>query len=117
MGRRPARGARGTGGLPVVRSAAFSLADPSRTTQLLEAAGFVDVDVTEVDEQVCYGPDVAAAEAWVRSFTCTGELLGRLDPDGARRGLHRLREVLSAHLGADGVWFGSRAWIVTAHRG
>jgi len=105
------------GGRPGVGSAAFSLADPSRTTRLLAAAGFVDVDVTDVDEQVWYGPDVDAAEAWVRSFSCTGELLGRLDHDDAERGLDRLRETLSAHLGDDGVWFDARAWIVTARRG
>ena len=28
----------------------------------------------------------------------------------------RLREALAAHLSSDGVWFGSRAWIVNARR-
>ena len=95
---------------------AFSLADPDGTTRLLEAAGFVDVTFTDVDEPVYYGPDVESAEAWVRSFTGTGELVGRLDPESAERGLVRLRESLSGHQRDDGVWFGSRAWIVSARR-
>ncbi|WP_456789284.1 class I SAM-dependent methyltransferase [Cellulomonas sp. P5_C5] len=101
---------------PVGTSPAFSLADPSRTSEVLDAAGFVDVVVTDVDEPVCYGPDVAAAEAWVRGFTSTSELLARLDTETEERGLDRLREALSDHLRDDGVWFGSRAWIVTARR-
>lgn len=97
-------------------SAAFSLADPTETEAILRAAGFIDVGFVEVDEPVYYGPDVPAAMAWVRSFTTTTELLGRLDAEGAQRGLARLQQVVSAHLRDDGVWFGSRAWVVTARR-
>jgi hypothetical protein len=57
-----------------------------------------------------------AALAWVRGFTCTSEALKRLDPDAANRAEERLRRVLAAHLSDDGVWFDSRAWLVTAHR-
>jgi SAM-dependent methyltransferase len=62
----------------------FSLADPPAVTQILEAAGFAGVAFTDVHEPVCYGPDVAAALAWVRGFTCTSDLLKRLDPATAR---------------------------------
>ena len=40
----------------------------------------------------------------------------RLDPAAAARTVGRLREMLAAHLGGNGVWFDSRAWIVTACR-
>jgi hypothetical protein len=59
---------------------------------------------------------VTAAVDWVCCFTCTNELLKRLDPAAAARALGRLREALAAHLSDDGVWFNSRAWIVTARR-
>ena len=49
----------------------FSLADPPAVKEILEAAGFADVAFTDVREPVCYGPDVAAALAWVCGFTCT----------------------------------------------
>jgi len=92
----------------------FSLADPPAVTRILEAAGFADVTFSDVNEPVYYGADVAAALDWVRGFTCTNEVLGRLDPATAARAIGRLREMLAAHWDSTGVWFDSRAWIVTA---
>jgi SAM-dependent methyltransferase len=63
----------------------FSLADPPAVTEILQAAGFADVAFTDIREPVCYGPDVAAALDWVRGFTCTSEVLKRLDPAAAAR--------------------------------
>jgi SAM-dependent methyltransferase len=94
----------------------FSLADPPATTEILQAAGFADVTFTDVDEPVYYGPDVPAALDWIRGFTCTSEALKRLDPGAAADAVRRLREALAAHLTGDGVWFNSRAWIVTTRR-
>ena len=94
----------------------FSLADPTTVTEILQAAGFADVDFTDVREPVYYGPDVAAALDWTRGFTCTQGILRRLDPAAATHAIQRLREALAAHLSDDGVWFNSRAWIVTARR-
>jgi ubiquinone/menaquinone biosynthesis C-methylase UbiE len=94
----------------------FSLADPPTVKQILGAAGFADVAFTDVHEPVYYGPDVATALDWVRGFTCTSEVLRRLDPTAAARAVGRLRETLSAQLSDDGVWFNSRAWIITARR-
>jgi ubiquinone/menaquinone biosynthesis C-methylase UbiE len=67
-------------------------------------------------EPVYYGPDVSTALDWVHGFASASEVLKRLDPAAAARADGRLREALAAHLSDDGVWFGSRAWIVTAHR-
>jgi SAM-dependent methyltransferase len=94
----------------------FSLADPPAVKEFLEAAGFAGVTFTDVHQPVYYGPDVAAALDWVRGFTCISDLLRRLDPTTAERAAGRLREALAAHLSDDGVWFDSRAWIITAHR-
>ena len=94
----------------------FSLADPSTGTEILEAAGFADVTFTDVSEPVYCGPDVDAAMDSVRGFACTGEVLKRLDPTAAERALGRLHVALAAHLNDDGVWFNSRAWVVTARR-
>jgi SAM-dependent methyltransferase len=95
---------------------AFSLADPPTVTGILEAAGFAGVTFTDVREPVYYGPDVAAALDWVRGFRCTSDILDRLDPPDAAGALGRLGEMLAAHLSDDGVWFDSRAWIVSARR-
>lgn len=95
---------------------AFSLADPPAVTGILEAAGFACVTFTDVHEPVYYGAGVSAALAWVRSFACTREILSRLDPAAVEHALGRLREMLAGHLSGDGVWFESRAWIVSARR-
>jgi hypothetical protein len=84
--------------------------------EILEAAGFIGVTFTDVHEPVYYGPDVTTALDWVRGFTCTSEALNRLDDADEARALGRLRETLAAHLSDDGVWFNSRAWMVTARR-
>lgn len=94
----------------------FSLADPGAVTEILEVAGFTDITFTDVREPVYYGVDIAAALDWVRGFMCTSEALNRLDPVTAERAVGRLRETFAAHTRDDGVWFNSRAWIVTARR-
>jgi SAM-dependent methyltransferase len=101
-------------GGPAAAADPFSLGDPPAVTRMLAAARFTDVAFADVREPVYYGPDVAAALDWVRSFTCTSEALKRLDPPAAARAAGRLREALAAHAGGDGVWFGSRAWLVSA---
>jgi SAM-dependent methyltransferase len=95
---------------------AFSFGDPPAVTQILRAAGFAGIAFTDVHEPVYYGLDVAAAFDWVHGFRSTREALNRLDPAAAARAVKRLRETLAAHLSDQGVWFDSRAWIVTAHR-
>jgi SAM-dependent methyltransferase len=94
----------------------FSLADPPTTTAILDAAGFADVTITDLSEPVYYGPDLPAALAWVQGFRYVGDALGRLNPAAVAHALERLRDVLSAHMSDTGIWFGSRAWIVTARR-
>jgi SAM-dependent methyltransferase len=109
----------GPGGSAAAASAGpdpFSLADPPAVTGMLEAAGFADVTFTDVREPMYFGPDVAAALDWVRGYACTSEVLNRLDPAAAAGALGRLREMLAAHMSGNGVWFDSRAWIVTARR-
>jgi SAM-dependent methyltransferase len=94
----------------------FSLADPATVEGILRAAGFAGIGLTDVHEPVYYGPDTAAALDWVRGFACTNEFLRRLAPAAATRALTRLRDALAAQMTDEGVWFDSRAWIVTAHR-
>jgi SAM-dependent methyltransferase len=109
----------GPGGSAAAASAGpdpFSLADPPAVTRMLEAAGFADVTFTDVREPMYFGPDVAAALDWVRGYTCASAVLSRMDHAAAAHTLGRLREMLAAHMTGNGVWFDSRAWIVTARR-
>jgi hypothetical protein len=83
---------------------------------ILQAAGFADITFIDVRQPVYYGPDPATALDWVRGFSYTKDVLGQLGSAAASRALANLREALVAHLNDDGVWFDSRAWIVTARR-
>jgi SAM-dependent methyltransferase len=100
----------------LVNPAPFSLADPTATNQILHTAGFVEASFTDVHELVYYGADVAAALDWIRGFASVNDVLKRLDPASTERALDRLRRTLAEHLNGQGVWFDSRAWIVTANR-
>jgi SAM-dependent methyltransferase len=95
----------------------FSLADPTVTEGILTAAGFADVSFTDVHEPVYYGRDSAAAFDAVLGLWEFGDVLAGLDAAAAERARTRLRSTLDAHHTDGGVYFDSRAWIVTAHRG
>jgi SAM-dependent methyltransferase len=95
---------------------AFSLAEPTVTERILASAGFVDVSFTDVDEPVYYGPDSATAFDAVLHLWESKELLANLDAAAAEQARTRLRTTLDAHDIDGGVYFDSRAWIVTARR-
>jgi SAM-dependent methyltransferase len=93
----------------------FSLSDRALTEGILTAAGFAEVGFTDVHEPVYYGPDTDAAfdnvlRLWDK------DLLADLDPATAEQARTRLRDTLAAHDTGSGVYFDSRAWIVTARR-
>ncbi|MGP3915181.1 class I SAM-dependent methyltransferase [Nonomuraea sp. 10N515B] len=93
----------------------FSLADPAITKGILAAAGFTEVSFTDVHEPVYYGPDSATAfdnvlRLWDK------DLLANLDAVTAEQACTRLRATLAAHNTDSGVYFDSRAWIITARR-
>ena len=95
---------------------AFSLADRATLTENLHAAGFVDATFADVCEPVYYGPDVPAALEWVRSFATVTSALERLPDGAASETVDQLRRAVAERATDDGVWFGSRAWLVTARR-
>jgi SAM-dependent methyltransferase len=94
----------------------FSLADSVAVERILSAAGFTDACFSDVHEPVYYGEDVATALGWVRGFLLTQSVLQSLEPASAERAVARLSEALAAHNSKRGVWFDSRAWLVTAIR-
>jgi ubiquinone/menaquinone biosynthesis C-methylase UbiE len=94
----------------------FSLADQATVERILGEAGFDRVTFANVHVPVYYGTDVDAALEFVGRFASTIDLLAGLDPASKERALERLREAIAARHGRRGVWFDSRAWIVTARR-
>jgi SAM-dependent methyltransferase len=95
----------------------FSLADPTLTEGILATAGFEDVAFTDVHEPVFYGPDGATAFDAVLRLWGFKDRLAELDAVAAEQARTRLRATLDAHdTDGGGVFFDSRAWIVTARR-
>ncbi|MEC3980596.1 class I SAM-dependent methyltransferase [Amycolatopsis sp. H20-H5] len=94
----------------------FSLADPATTEGILTAAGFTEVSFTDVREPVYYGPDSAAAFDAVLRLWEFKDLLASLGAAAAEQASARLRATLAAHTTDGGVYFDSRAWIITARR-
>jgi SAM-dependent methyltransferase len=94
----------------------FSLGDPSVVEAILSAAGYTGVGFTDVNEPVYYGPDAAVALDLVCSLTSTKDLLAGQDASTAEQARERLRAMLAARDRGHGVYFDSRAWIVTARR-
>lgn len=95
-------------------SAAFSLADPSTVERILGAAGFADPTFQDVHEPVYYGESVEAALDWIGGFQSTQDALRSRDDASAEHERARLRGIVAQHHRDDGVWFDSRAWIISA---
>ena len=95
-------------------TAAFSLADPAIAARVLDAAGFAQTTFQEVHEPVYYGDSVEAALDWIGQFQATRDTLQSLDAASAEREQARLRGIVAQHYRDQGVWFDSRAWIISA---
>jgi SAM-dependent methyltransferase len=94
----------------------FSLADPAGTRELLAAVGFAEIGFSDVHEPVYYGLDGAAAYDVILSLRFANDLLAAQDAAGKQRALGRLRASLAERDTGSGVFFDSRAWIITARR-
>jgi SAM-dependent methyltransferase len=101
---------------PVGAVGPFGLADPQATGDILAAAGFAGIEVTGVCEPVWLGADPADAEAYLHGLGFVRGLLDGLDPAGQARARDRLVADLAAHHDAEGVRYGSAAWLVATHR-
>jgi ubiquinone/menaquinone biosynthesis C-methylase UbiE len=104
------------GSQPPSQLNAFSLGDPNTIERTLESAGFADITISDVNEPVYYGPDIAAALDWISGFSTTKTALQGITPENQERTLSAFREMLEAHRSERGVWFDSRAWLVLARR-
>ncbi len=95
---------------------AFSLADPATVRSILDTAGFTAVSLTDLREPVYYGPDVPSAYHAVLGLYLATDLLAGLTEANRQRALDRLRAAIAARQTDHGVWFDSRAWLITAHQ-
>ena len=81
---------------------------------VLTAAGFAEPQLVDMRADMLWGPDVDAAEVMVMGLV--GGLLDELDQAARTEAVATLRGSLAAHLGPEGVAYGSACWLVTARR-
>jgi SAM-dependent methyltransferase len=94
----------------------FALADPDRVRGILGAAGYENVSFEPVDEPIEFGSDADDAFAFVRTIGIVEGLTQDLDDDGRAQAMAELQKTVIAHDSADGVLFGTSAWLITARR-
>ena len=94
----------------------FALADPDRVRGILGAAGYEKIGFEPIDEPIEFGSDAQDAFTFVRTLGIVEGLTQDLDDDGRAHALAGLQKTLVAHDGADGVLFGTSAWLITARR-
>jgi SAM-dependent methyltransferase len=94
----------------------FSLADPARVRAILGAAGYERIGFESIDEPIEFGSDADDAFAFMRTLGIVKGLTHELDDVDRTRALAELRTTIAAHDSADGVLFGTSAWLITARR-
>ena len=99
---------------PAGATGPFALSDPDHVRSLLAGAGWGDVELEALDEQLWFGPDADHATDFLVGQMAW--LLAMLDEDQKRQATANLHDVLARSAGADGVLLSSGAWLVTARR-
>ncbi len=95
----------------------FSLADPSRVTTRLTAAGFTDIQLDPVDEPMELGTDAEDAFEFFKVSGVVRGLLDGVDDAGRTQALDDLHTAFKQAETAEGVLLASAAWLITATRG
>lgn len=94
----------------------FGLADRESVEVDLRAAGFAQVVVEQVEEPVWAGSDADDACLFFSNTGLARGLLQDLDDAARASAIGSLKETMVEHETADGVEFGSAAWLITAQR-
>jgi hypothetical protein len=97
---------------PVDAPGPFSLSQPDRVRSVLSAAGFTDIDLQPSIAGMWFGTDADDAHRFVIGLM--GWMLEGLDDSDRDRALGDLLATMKEHRTADGVVFGSSAWVITA---
>jgi SAM-dependent methyltransferase len=92
----------------------FGLADADAVQHILTDAGFVGIDLADVDEPMQLGVDAADGFEFVRTLGMTKGMLQELDEHAREHALDELRATLAANETDEGVLLGSHAWLITA---
>jgi SAM-dependent methyltransferase len=102
-------------GPPPAAPGPFALSEPDRVTDILVRAGWIGVEIRPLVAPMYFGGNVDEAHAFVSGLMAW--LYRDLDEAGRREADDALRATMRAHDGAEGVAFGSAAWLILGQRG
>ena len=92
----------------------FSMADPETDRRILEAAGYVDIELTQFDAPLCVGRTLAEAVEYQTSVGPGGYVMRELGERALAALRAALQQVLRGYVREDGsVWLGSSTWFVS----
>jgi ubiquinone/menaquinone biosynthesis C-methylase UbiE len=95
----------------------FSMAGADLVSEQLRGAGFDRIGFERFDTDVCIGQTVEDAIELAMALGPSGEIIRLAGDEGTKRKpqvVDALRALFTQHHRADGVWFGSSSWFVTA---
>ena len=95
----------------------FSMTNADVVSDILRGAGFDRIAFERFDTDVCIGQTVEAATELAMTMGPGGETIRLAGDEGVRlkpQVADALRALFTPHLRADGIWFGSSCWFVTA---
>lgn len=99
---------------PRTTAGALSLAEPAHIRELLETAGYSEIELADVREPLLFGRDADDAVEWALGEPAVAEWLAAAGSDAAGRARDALREAYAARATPEGILLGSAAWLVTA---
>ncbi len=96
----------------------FSLADPENIRSLLAAAGFLEVVIEPLTEEILLGGGGSLADAvdFLRRGSMGRTVLAEMDEATRGRALEAVTDALAPYVTGEGVRIGTAAWLVTACR-
>ena len=103
---------------PPGRPGMFSLADPEDIRALLDAAGFLEVVVDPMAEEILLGGGGSLDDAvdFLRHGSMGRTVLAGMDEATRGRALQAVTDALAPYVTGEGVRIGTAAWLVTARR-
>lgn len=92
----------------------FSMADPDKTTGVLQTAGFSDISITPVEEAIFLGQNVDEAMAFQQHVGPLSALLESTDRAEHDKLIDVVRGVFEPLVGDEGIRLPAAAWLVRA---
>jgi len=95
----------------------FSMAGPDMVSDMLKGAGYERVAFERYDADICIGRTLDDAVEFAMALGPAGEIIRLAGEEGQKRKgqvVAALRDTLSPHQRADGIWAGSSTWFVSA---